>query len=111
MLGRCGSVRLWMAAVDESGSKRIGLAARVMSAVAVIVTMAVPLKVAHAAPGAPSRAGGTSGMDASCPAASAAGAGSTTVGEPANARAIGGGGSATVVWCPPASGAGSVTGY
>ena len=40
-----------------------------------------------------------------------AAAGSSTVSAPADVRAIGGDGSATVVWCPPASGAGSVVSY
>jgi len=52
-----------------------------------------------------------SGSDASCPAATTAGAGSATVGAPADVRAIGGQASATVVWCPPATGAGSVVSY
>ncbi len=52
-----------------------------------------------------------SGTDASCPAATPAAAGSTTLTAPTGVRAIGGDGSATVVWCPPASGAGSVVSY
>jgi beta-galactosidase GanA len=52
-----------------------------------------------------------SGTDASCPAATTAGAGSSTVGAPAEVRAIGGAASATVVWCPPATGAASVVSY
>ena len=56
-------------------------------------------------PGAPS------GSDASCPATTPAAANSATVGAPTGVRAIGGDGSATVVWCPPASGAGSVVSY
>ena len=52
-----------------------------------------------------------SGSDASCPPTSKAAAGSSTLGAPAGVRAIGGPRSATVVWCPPASGAGSVTSY
>jgi beta-galactosidase GanA len=52
-----------------------------------------------------------SGSDASCPAATTAGAGSSTVGAPAGVRAIGGQASATIVWCPPATGAGSVVSY
>jgi len=51
---------------------------------------------------------GASGSDASCPAAST---GSGSPGAPAGVRAIGGDGSVTVVWCPPASGAGSVVSY
>jgi len=52
-----------------------------------------------------------SGTDASCPPASVAGAGSGTVGAPADVRVIGGQASATVVWCPPATGASSVVSY
>ncbi len=52
-----------------------------------------------------------SGSDASCPAASVAGAGSGTIGAPADVHAIGGQSSATVVWCPPATGASSVVSY
>jgi len=52
-----------------------------------------------------------SGSDASCPAASVSGAGSGTIGAPAGVRAIGGQASATVVWCPPATGASSVVSY
>ena len=60
----------------------------------------------------PAQHGGTaSGSDSSCPAASPAAAGSATVSAPTDARAIRGDGSATVVWCPPASGAGSVVSY
>ena len=53
----------------------------------------------------------SSGSDASCPPASAAAAGSATVSAPAQVRAIPGDGSVTVLWCPPASGAGSVVSY
>ncbi|HEX4253456.1 MAG TPA: beta-galactosidase, partial [Streptosporangiaceae bacterium] len=52
-----------------------------------------------------------SGSDASCPAASPGAAGSATVGAPQQVRAIGGSASVTVVWCPPATGAGSVVSY
>jgi beta-galactosidase GanA len=52
-----------------------------------------------------------SGSDASCPAASSSAAGSATVSAPQQVRAIGGSASATVVWCPPSSGAGSVVSY
>jgi beta-galactosidase GanA len=52
-----------------------------------------------------------SGTDASCPAATTAGAGSPAVGAPADVRAIGGQASATIVWCPPATGAASVVSY
>ena len=64
-----------------------------------------------ARPAANVQAAEPSGSDASCPAASAAAAASATVSAPAGVRAIGGNGSATVVWCPPASGAGSVVSY
>jgi beta-galactosidase GanA len=60
----------------------------------------------------PAQPGGTaSGSDSSCPAATPAAAGSATVSAPQAVRAIRGDGSATVVWCPPASGAGSVVSY
>ncbi len=52
-----------------------------------------------------------SGSDSSCPAATPAAAGSRTVSAPADARVIGGDASATVVWCPPATGAASVVSY
>ncbi len=52
-----------------------------------------------------------SGSDASCPPTSAAAAASGAVSAPTGVDAIGGSGSATVVWCPPVSGAGSVVSY
>ncbi|HEY3957924.1 MAG TPA: beta-galactosidase [Streptosporangiaceae bacterium] len=52
-----------------------------------------------------------SGSDASCPPASPGAATSPTVSAPTQVHAIGGSQSATVVWCPPASGAGSVVKY
>ena len=55
--------------------------------------------------------GTPSGSDASCPPTTPAAAGSATPTAPTEVRAIGGDGSATVVWCPPASGAGSVVSY
>jgi beta-galactosidase GanA len=55
--------------------------------------------------------GRSSGSDATCPGADATAAASPTVGAPVDARAIAGQSSATVVWCPPASGASSVTSY
>jgi beta-galactosidase GanA len=103
-------------------------------AVAVLVTMALP-QLAQAAEAHPGASGahakaaataqhaaraqtasgrtrtGASGSDASCPAASSAAAGSATVSAPAGVKAIGGSASATVVWCPPATGAGSVVSY
>jgi Glycosyl hydrolases family 35/Fibronectin type III domain len=71
-------------------------------------------RVAHslALSDAPGQGNGTpSGTDASCPAATPAAAGSSTLTAPTGVRAIAGDGSATVVWCPPASGAGSVVSY
>ncbi|HEU5333869.1 MAG TPA: beta-galactosidase [Actinocrinis sp.] len=58
-----------------------------------------------------SKAAADSGSDASCPAADPADAAAASVGAPAQVRAIGGDGSATVVWCPPAQGASQVVGY
>jgi beta-galactosidase GanA len=52
-----------------------------------------------------------SGSDAACPPASPGAALSPTVSAPAQVHAIAGSRSATVVWCPPASGAGSVVKY
>jgi beta-galactosidase GanA len=52
-----------------------------------------------------------SGTDASCPATAPSAAADTTVSAPTLARAIGGSASATVVWCPPATGASLVTSY
>ena len=68
-------------------------------------------RAAAARQAAPARAGTPSGSDASCPAASKAAAGSATLSAPQQVTAIGGSASATVVWCPPASGAGSVASY
>ncbi|MBO0804726.1 MAG: beta-galactosidase [Nocardiopsaceae bacterium] len=61
--------------------------------------------------GAQPTEGKPSGTDASCPATSSATAGDQAVGAPTLARAIGGSKSATVVWCPPATGASHVTSY
>lgn len=52
-----------------------------------------------------------SGSDSSCPAAAPSAAGSGTVAAPADVQVIGGDSSATVVWCPPATGAASVVSY
>ena len=52
-----------------------------------------------------------SGSDASCPPAGSTAAASQTVGAPADVRAIGGEASATVVWCPPSTGAAHVVSY
>jgi beta-galactosidase GanA len=106
---RIDPVRLWVGMMKSGISRRIRVAAA--GAVALFLTMAVP-QVAQAHTASVSHRQGTpSGSDASCPAASSAGAGSATVSAPTRVRAIGGSGSATVVWCPPASGAASVVSY
>jgi beta-galactosidase GanA len=82
--------------------------------VAVFTVMAVPVAAQAAtapAQATAARAATPSGSDASCAATSKAAAASATVSAPTRARAIGGDRSATVVWCPPASGAGSVVSY
>ncbi|HEX6520659.1 MAG TPA: beta-galactosidase [Streptosporangiaceae bacterium] len=66
---------------------------------------------AHAAADAFGHSDGASGSDASCPPANPATAGSATPSAPTLAHAIGGESSATVLWCPPASGAAHVTSY
>jgi beta-galactosidase GanA len=53
----------------------------------------------------------SSGSDASCPPLNPAAASSPTVGAPTQAHAIAGMSSATVLWCPPATGAAKVTSY
>jgi beta-galactosidase GanA len=72
---------------------------------------AVPAGTANGAASPSEGAARPSGSDASCPPASPAAAGSATVSAPAQVRAISGDGSATVLWCPPATGAGSVVSY
>ncbi|HEY1639638.1 MAG TPA: beta-galactosidase, partial [Streptosporangiaceae bacterium] len=52
-----------------------------------------------------------SGSDSACPAATPAAAGSSTVSAPADVWVTGGDASATVVWCPPVTGAASVVSY
>ena len=52
-----------------------------------------------------------SGTDASCPAATPGAADDATIGAPTLARAIPGSASATVVWCPPRTGASQVISY
>jgi beta-galactosidase GanA len=109
--------RAWLA-----GGTAAALLALMMQAPAAQASPAAPASTAAyaqtaARPGTGSRPDGPwqqaapSGSDASCPAASAAGAGSATIGAPADVRATGGQDSATVVWCPPATGAGSVVSY
>ena len=83
-------------------------------AAAASVSPAVAVSARTAAAGADHQPGSSqapSGTDASCPPASVAGAGSGTIGAPADVRVIGGQESATVVWCPPATGASSVVSY
>jgi len=92
--------------------------AATMAAQAATLTTRPPSASTAAAAGQPGAATATrprapsnpSGSDASCPPASPRAA-SGAVGAPAEVRAIGGAASATVVWCPPATGAGSVTSY
>lgn len=88
-------------------------ATRVASAAAVVVAMMLPVMARAAAVSGQGAqpASVASGMDASCPAATPAAAGRGTVSPPSAVRAIAGDSSATVLWCPPASGAGSVTSY
>ncbi|HEY1916469.1 MAG TPA: beta-galactosidase [Streptosporangiaceae bacterium] len=52
-----------------------------------------------------------SGSDASCPAANPSAASAPTPSAPAEVKAIAGSASATVVWCPPATGAAHVVSY
>ena len=52
-----------------------------------------------------------SGTDASCPAATPRPGDDAAVGAPTLARAIPGSASATVVWCPPSTGASQVISY
>lgn len=73
------------------------------------VAAGAAVQARQASPAGPG--GRASGSDSSCPAASPAAAGAATVSAPTGVRAIHGDGSATVVWCPPASGAGSVASY
>ena len=76
------------------------------------VAAGAAVQAGQASPAGPVGPGGrASGSDSSCPAASPAAAGAATVSAPTGVRAIHGDGSATVVWCPPASGAGSVVSY
>ncbi len=111
-----------------------GAVAAMMTVIAVVLAMTVPAAAGAAAAGtgraaAPGGAAGRgaaadgaagapeaaaarpSGSDASCPASTPAGAAASTLGPPTRVRAISGAGSVTVVWCPPLTGAASVTGY
>ena len=87
------------ASVSHAG--QVGRAGQVSQAAG---SAAAPAQAANGARGA-------SGSDASCPPASPAAAGSATISAPAEVRAIRGDRSATVLWCPPAAGAGSVVSY
>ncbi|MBO0802678.1 MAG: beta-galactosidase [Nocardiopsaceae bacterium] len=99
-------------------SRLAGLGVTVTVGAAVVVAgLAAPSTAAAAAtpatathPSAAARPATTtpSGTDASCPAARS---GSGPLSAPTEARAIGGDGSATVTWCPPPTGAGSVVSY
>jgi beta-galactosidase GanA len=94
-----------------AGAANVAGAARTARGAPAAVTVH-PVNHAHRArPDFGGTPGPDSGTDASCPATTPAAAGSSTVTAPTQVRAIGGDGSATVVWCPPASGAGSVVSY
>jgi beta-galactosidase GanA len=105
--------------VDGSGGKL----ARVLGVVVVAIGVTLPVS-AQATQGVHTAQGqratttdrsaartGSSGADATCPATTPADAGSSAVSAPVDVRAIAGQSSATVVWCPPASGASSVVSY
>src|ERR1700728_4951590 len=100
--GRIRTVILWVAGL-------------VMAGAATVLTGAPP--AGAAASDRASVAGGVApaqaatGSDASCPPADPAAAGATSVSAPVEAHAISGESSATVLWCPPAFGAGNVTSY
>jgi beta-galactosidase GanA len=97
----------------HAGLAAVTAAALVMAMVPATAAQASAARTAAAARGdqTGSHRSVPSGSDASCPAASTAGAASATVGAPSVVRAIGGESSATVVWCPPATGARSVVSY
>jgi beta-galactosidase GanA len=83
-------------------------------AVAIGLTISFSPQLAQAAQAAPppataEPAATATGTDAACPAPSAPG--SSTVTAPVGAHAIAGQDSATVLWCPPASGTSSVVSY
>src|SRR5579859_414660 len=90
------------------------------AAALLLVTLGAPqlaraASASAASPGSPAAGGRlaprSSGTDASCPAATPAAADGATVSAPQLARAIPGSASATVVWCPPPTGASQVTSY
>jgi hypothetical protein len=96
-----------------SAAVPVALAIALLAAAAATADPAAVGRAATVAAGLGPSAGHVtpSGTDASCPAATTAGAGSSTVGVAAGVRAIGGETSATVVWCPPAAGAAKVVSY
>ena len=103
----------WLAAVrlNSSGPWRAGAGAVALATAAALALPAgaQPARAAAALP-APAHGARASGSDSSCPAATPAAA-SATLSAPAEVRAIPADRSATVVWCPPATGAGSVVSY
>jgi beta-galactosidase GanA len=110
----CGTT--WVAMMKHGMKRRARSAGAGMAALLVVVTLTQMAGAAKASggplPARPAAASGTaSGSDASCPAASPAEAASGIVSPPAEVKAISGSNSATVVWCPPESGAGPVVSY
>src|SRR5580658_5094284 len=99
------------------------VAGLVMAGAATVLTGAPPAGAAgaHGAAAAQGAAGSVAGSaapaqaatgsDASCPPADPAAAGAASLSAPVDAHAIPGESSATVLWCPPASGAANVTSY
>src|SRR5580658_7699682 len=83
------------------------VAGLVMAGAATVLTGAPPAGAAGSV--APAQA--ATGSDASCPSADPAAAGAASLSAPVDAHAIPGESSATVLWCPPASGAANVTSY
>ncbi len=113
-------MRLWVSVMNRNLRRRARLSS--ISVIVLVLGLLAP-QLAHATTAAATTGAATtstavgqpaqkaSGSDASCPAASPAAASSPTVGAPQQVRAIGGSASATVVWCPPSTGAGSVVSY
>jgi beta-galactosidase GanA len=117
------NVESWVSLMSRRWAGKLTLSAGIVTlATVTVAAMTTPAGAATAAGaarplsshaardhgGGPAAASGT---DASCPPATPAAAGSATLTAPTQVRAIAGDGSATVVWCPPASGAGSVVSY
>ena len=111
---RMGALTAARTAFSEPTRARGWLAAVAAVALAVVLVPAAA-QASPAAQASAAQAGHArvtpSGSDASCPPASSAAAASQTVGAPADVRATGGETSATVVWCPPATGAAHVVSY